>query len=73
MGLGMDKSNAQTFCHICREFHVRPNLLVVAKSEQNEKRVSFVLNSNENCLQKLKTLEAFKEAEAQFCNRKASY
>ena len=71
--LGMNKSNEQTFCHICREVHPRPNLMVVAKSEQNEKRVSFVLNSNDHCLQKLKTLEAFKEAEAKFCNRKASY
>ena len=69
----MNKSNAQPFCHICRECHARPNLLVVAKSEQNEKRVTFVLNTNEHCLQKLKTLEAFKKAEAQFCNRKASY
>ena len=68
----MNNAMKQPFCHICKEIHARPNLVVVAKSEQNEKRVSFVLSSNESCLQKLKTLEAFKKAESDFYNRKTN-
>ena len=68
----MNHSIKHPFCHICKELHARPNLVMVAKSEQNEKRVSFVMSSNESCLQKLKTLEAFKKAESDFYNRKTN-
>ena len=44
----MNHSIKHPFCHICKELHARPNLVMVAKSEQNEKRVSFVVSSNES-------------------------
>ena len=62
----MNKSTSKPRCPICKENHARTNLFIVAPSKKYSERVSIVMDSNENCLVKLKTLEAFKMSESTF-------
>ena len=62
----MNKSTSKPRCPICKENHARTNLFIVAPSKTYSERVSIVMDSNENCLVKLKTLEAFKMSESTF-------
>ena len=64
----MNKSTSKPRCPICKENHARTNLFIVAPSKTYSERVSIVMDSNENCLVKLKTLEAFKMSESTFYN-----
>ena len=60
----------QSFCHICGEFHERDLLFVVIPSTKFSRRRTLIQNQDNHCLQKLKTMEKFVEAETKFCSRK---
>ncbi len=64
----MNRSTSNPRCPICKENHARTKLFIVAPSQKHSERVTIIMDSNEKCLVKLKTLEAFKMSESTFYN-----